>query len=697
MSGTFKKVVFKFNSFRILKDPSELEELNKHPILAIDIEGTGLRFESDRMLTVAFSWTDKDAVVVPYDQIYHNPMMQEVWKQALKKFFQTNKSKYVMHNGLFDGKFLVHELFMEHKNDHLGRVEGVNSIPFEDTMLMYYLCANSTARPEKGLKVLTKEYTGDYALDMTDNLSLPLDELAKYNGTDTCATFWLYEKLVKQLKEEEQEAPYEEIIKPSTKYLLNMMLAGLPLHIDKVKDAYNDVDEIFTEAKNLLWNNYYVKEAEEELREKAAEKYNKTHKVKQLTAEDFSDIQFNPASSQQKQLLLFDIMEYEVTEYTKSGAPATGRAVLKEYLSEEHDEERKEVLEGLITVSQTGIILSTFLKTFEELWASVEDDNPIGRLYGNQNLGGTQTARLSSSNPNFANMPSGSKFGKLIKGCFVAPEGWLFAGSDFGALEDRVGAILANDPNKLKEFSDGYDGHSLRCSVFFKEELEERGLFLDPTDPSSINRIKEEASDLRDDSKPISFLKQYGGGISKIMKVMGCGRERATAINDSYDELYSATLKYSQKNAMFARQHGYVIGAYGIKLRTPGIYSADDGIRSSEERSLNNMTVQSWGLLTNRAGIKMQEAIERDRMEDKVILINQIHDALYLLIRDDPEVIKWTNDNLIKYMVEDFVEDQPIPLTAELDIGYSWKNQITLPNGIGIAEIKEHRQKLDAA
>jgi DNA polymerase-1 len=277
----------------------------------------------------------------------------------------------------------------------------------------------------------------------------------------------------------------------------------------------------------------------------------------------------------------------------------------------------------------------------------------------------------------------------------VAPEGWLFAGSDFGAIEDRVGAILANDPNKLKEFTEGFDGHSLRCSVFFKDELEERGLFLDPSDPKSINRIKEEADDLRSASKPVSFGKQYGAGAAKIAKTMGCSLERAREISDAYDELYKATIQYSRKNALFAKQNGYVTGAYGLKLRTPGIYSSDDGIRSSEERSLNNMTVQSWGLLMNRAGILMQEAIERDGMTDSVILINQIHDALYLMIKDDPNVIKWVNDHLIKYMIEDFVEDQPIPLTAELDIGYSWDTMITLPNGISTEKVKEHRKKLD--
>ena len=73
--------------------------------------------------------------------------------------------------------------------------------------------------------------------------------------------------------------------------------------------------------------------------------------------------------------------------------------------------------------------------------------------------------------------------------------------------EDRIGALLSNDPTKLKENLEGFDSHSLRCHAFFPDELAERGLGdLDSNDPASINRIKDEASDLRQNAKPVSFL-----------------------------------------------------------------------------------------------------------------------------------------------------------------------------------------------
>lgn len=59
---------------------------------------------------------------------------------------------------------------------------------------------------------------------------------------------------------------------------------------------------------------------------------------------------------------------------------------------------------------------------------------------------------------NLQNLPAGGSTGKQIKSCFVAPDGWLFAGADFSALEDKIGAILSKDKMKTLEFSKGMDG-----------------------------------------------------------------------------------------------------------------------------------------------------------------------------------------------------------------------------------------------
>lgn len=68
-------------------------------------------------------------------------------------------------------------------------------------------------------------------------------------------------------------------------------------------------------------------------------------------------------------------------------------------------------------------------------------------------------------------------------------------------------------------------------------------------------------------------------------------------------------------------------------------------------------------------------------------------DAVYLVIKDNINVVKWVNDNLIECMqwqeLPEIKHDK-VKLSAELDLFYpSWANEITLPNNISRKEIKE--------
>ena len=77
-------------------------------------------------------------------------------------------------------------------------------------------------------------------------------------------------------------------------------------------------------------------------------------------------------------------------------------------------------------------ILSAFIPTFKKATPASDGRRYI---YGNFNLGGTVSGRLSSSKPNLQQIPAtGSKYAKLIKSCFQAPKGWLWVGLDYASL-----------------------------------------------------------------------------------------------------------------------------------------------------------------------------------------------------------------------------------------------------------------------
>ena len=124
------------------------------------------------------------------------------------------------------------------------------------------------------------------------------------------------------------------------------------------------------------------------------------------------------------------------------------------------------------------------------------------------------------------NIPNTSEYGKYIKECFEAPPGYLIGGADYASLEDRINAILTQDKNKIKVYTDGYDGHCLRAHSYYGSEM------LDIIDTvESINSIAELYPDLRQESKVPTFLLTYQGTWHGMVKNLGLTAKRAKQID----------------------------------------------------------------------------------------------------------------------------------------------------------------------
>lgn len=669
-----------------------LESIMYADEITCDIEATNLKFYKSELLTIAFGLSKTEAMACPVHRMYHNAGVEQQMKDILKWFFNNYKGKVWFHNALFDVKQLTYRLYMSNLDDFNGMQEGLTAFSnVHDTFMVAYLAKNSTFRQGLGLKELSKEYMGEYAEDVTDAASVPKDDLLLYNAKDCCATWYVLDTYRPIMVMDDQEYVYNTIMQPSMKPLLKMMLTGLPLDLDRTEEARVQLQAKLDEAVDKLHKSHYVKRAVSVLKYQASVKYNATHKTKQKTPDEI-ELEFNPNSSDQLRLLLFEILGFEEIEKTKAGKSSTKRGFIEEYLIEakaDGDTEVIECLESLVAVSQISIILNTFINAFKEL--NITHPSGYHFLKGNLKLGGTQSGRLSSSEPNLQNLPSGSKYGKIIKNCFVAPKGWLFAGADFSALEDRIGAILSKDKNKTLEFAKNFDGHSLRALAFFPEELPE-GLSIDSLEDNKL--IKKQYGDIRGKSKGPSFAMQYGCGPGKIQQLLKCSKAKAEQVYSAYHNLYSGLADFAQKNKIQGMTNGYVTGAFGLRLRTPKLKAHKSGTKESTEvgseaRSASNMVTQSWGMLMNRAFIDFDNRVEQSPYANKIRLINTIHDAVYLLVKDEPEVIQWVNINLVDCMKwqDGLITSDEVKMEAEIDFGLDWAHQETLHNNATIEEI----------
>jgi DNA polymerase-1 len=348
------------------------------------------------------------------------------------------------------------------------------------------------------------------------------------------------------------------------------------------------------------------------------------------------------------------------------------------------------VLKALIKYAEAAKILGTFINALKEKSVLKEDGNYY--LHGNFNMNGTKSGRQSSSSPNLTNLPSGSTYGKLIKSCFKSPKGRVMIGADFDALEDKVSALTTRDPNKMAVYESGYDGHSLRCFYYFRDQL--AGI-IDTVE--SINSIADKFPKLRQASKAPTFLLTYGGTYHGLVTNVGFKKEEALHIEKNYHELYKVSDEWVQTKLIEATKNGYVTLAFGLRLRTPIL--AQSILTSSsvpyeakaESRTAANALGQSYGMLNNRSAIEFQRRIWNSTYALDILPICAIHDSQYFSVADNAECIEWFNNNLIECMSWTGlpeIQHDIVKISATAEIFYpSWEVSAKLPNRSTQAEI----------
>ena len=442
-----------------------LKSLANRPILTCDIETYSLKHVDAGLGSICFCWDKHSGCAFKIDKS-SDSKNQEV-RDLLKEFFINYKGTLIFHNIAFDVTVLIYQLFMKDVLDQEGLLNGLNIMlkNWEDTKLMTYLCTNSCSGNNLSLKYQAQAYAGNWAQDEISNIDkIPEEELLRYNLIDGLSTWFVYEKYKDTLVAEKQDRLYREIFKPTTKDIIQMQLTGIPLNYDKVLEAEQKLNDDKNQALSVITANKYVIQFKEVLNQEAVDKYNSTHK-KQITLADV-DESFNPNSGIQIKKLLYDLIKLPVINLTESKQPATDGDTLKALLNHTTDKDVLDLLQALIDYSAVEKILSAFIPTFKKATPASDGRRYI---YGNFNLGGTVSGRLSSSKPNLQQIPAtGSKYAKLIKSCFQAPKGWLWVGLDYASLEDHISALVTKDPNKLKVYTDEYDGHCLRAYSYWK-------------------------------------------------------------------------------------------------------------------------------------------------------------------------------------------------------------------------------------
>ena len=215
-----------------------------------------------------------------------------------------------------------------------------------------------------------------------------------------------------------------------------------------------------------------------------------------------------------------------------------------------------------------------------------------------------------------------------------------------------------------------------------------------------INSIVSKYPGLRQKSKAPTFALTFQGTWHTLVNSVGFSKAEAVEIEERYHALYIASDLWVQNRIKEAHKDGYSTAAFGLRIRTPLLKQVIYGAprtpyeAAAEARTLGNaISGQSYGLLNNRAACAFMARVRKSKHRLDIKLVALVHDAIYLMIKDDIEVVEWVNNALIEEMRwQELPELQhpTVKLGAALDIFWpTWANAITIPNGADQATIRK--------
>ena len=493
----------------------------------------------------------------------------------------------------------------------------VNS--YDDTMLISYSLGSGGTR--HSLDFLAKKYMSHSAISFKEIAGsgknqksfneISINEASIYAAEDADITFRLWKILRPRLMSEKISSVYETIERPLAKVIMDMEKNGVCVDEKILRDLSikfeNDIKKIEKECFEIVGN------------------------------------EFNLGSPKQIGEILFDKLKIKGGKKTPSGAWSTDAETLS-FLASSGNILPKLLLEW------RG--LSKLKSTYTDALPNFINKN-TKRIHTSYSMSSTSTGRLSSSDPNLQNIPIKNDEGKMIRGAFIAEEGYSLISADYSQIELRIIAHISDDNNLKKAFKNDIDIHSLTASEVFGVPIEDM------------------SQDIRRKAKAINFGIIYGISPFGLSNQLDISRSEASDYIRSYFEKFPSIRDYMESTKEFAKNNGFVKTLFGRKCIIDDSGNRGPGGKAFMERAAINAPIQGTAAdIIKRAMIKIPKNLKKENLETKMIM--QVHDELIFETKDSE--IEKTMSIVIKEMSEAHkpVVDLSVDLKVEAASGKNW-------------------------
>nr|HPQ42032.1 DNA polymerase [bacterium] len=276
--------------------------------------------------------------------------------------------------------------------------------------------------------------------------------------------------------------------------------------------------------------------------------------------------------------------------------------------------------------------------------------NPeTGKLHTQFNQTGTETGRLSSSDPNLQNIPIRNEYGREIRKAFVPSPGNSILSADYSQMELRILAHIARDPALIEAFRNNRDIHAATASHLFNVPLE------------SVT------AEQRRRAKTVNFGIDYGMTPYGLSERLGISVEEARSYIETYLDRFSGVRQYIETTCEHVAREGWVATLLGRRRPIPMALDQRRNMREMGFRQAINMRIQGTAAdIIKIAMIRIHREFAKQRLKSRMVL--QIHDELLF------DVVESELDS-VRRIVRDIMEsayELCVPLTVEVSAGANW-------------------------
>ncbi len=346
----------------------------------------------------------------------------------------------------------------------------------------------------------------------------------------------------------------------------------------------------------------------------------------------------NLGSPKQLQEVLFEELQLPKTRKTKTGY-STDAAVLADLQEQaphpfldlllQHREATKlrQIIESLDTaIGADGRIRTTYVQT------------------------GSQTGRLSSTDPNLQNIPVRTEESRRIRSAFEVGEGYeTLLTADYSQIEMRIMAHLSEDPGLIEAFNSGEDTHRFVGARVFGVE---------PADVDAQMRTK---------VKAMSYGLVYGLSAFGLSKQLRIDQSEAKQLMMEYFARFGAVRDYLRSSVEQARIDGYTETIMGRRRPFPDLASPNRVLRENAERAALNAPIQgSAADIMKVALFRIHDEFRTQQLGSRVLM--QIHDELVVEVAPG----EWdAAERIVRARMGDAVS-LTVPLDVQIGRGADW-------------------------